>query len=72
VKKVITFNEKKLFFQPGPDIDLLNKRIQDLEELGWNVKSVSPVAGFLGGVMHYELFIESGKNHTKTDNPIKE
>lgn len=61
MKKVVIFSKKKSFWSVEPDIDLLNKQIEDAENDGWNVISVSANTSFFGAIASYTILIESTK-----------
>jgi len=61
MKKVVIFSKTKYFWGGEPDIDLLNKQIEDAEKEGWNVTSVTANTSLFGGISSYTILIESSE-----------
>ncbi|WP_293751606.1 hypothetical protein [uncultured Paraglaciecola sp.] len=59
MKKVVVFDQKKSFWSDGPDLDLLNSQIQEMESDGWKLLSVTANTHLLGGIASFTLLIES-------------
>jgi hypothetical protein len=68
MKKVVIFNKKKSFWSDGPDLDLLNAQIQEMEIDGWELASVTANTNLMGGISSFTILIESPKQKhiTKT------
>jgi hypothetical protein len=68
MKKVVIFNKKKSFWSDGPDLELLNIQIQEMESDGWELVLVTANTHLFGGISSFTLVIESPeKQHiTKT------
>jgi hypothetical protein len=61
MKKVVIFNKKKSFWSDGPDLDLLNAQIQEMESDGWELVSVAANTNLMGGISSFTILIESPK-----------
>jgi len=61
MKKVVIFSKTKGFWGGEPDIDLLNKQIEEAENEGWSVISVTANTSLFGGISSYTILIESSK-----------
>ncbi|WP_462151070.1 hypothetical protein [Pseudoalteromonas xiamenensis] len=59
MRRVVIFSNKKSILSTEPDIERLNKQIEDIEKDGWTVLSVSANTDFLGGISSYTILIES-------------
>ncbi|PHI38918.1 hypothetical protein CBQ28_02640 [Pseudoalteromonas sp. GCY] len=59
MRRVVIFNKKKHFFSPGPDVELLNQEIEQIEQDGWKVLSVTANCDFLGNIGSFTILIES-------------
>jgi hypothetical protein len=55
--KIIEFNKGKGFPYPTVSLSLLNEEIAKLESWGYEIKSVTPVASFLGYVNSYTILV---------------
>ncbi len=59
MKKVILFSNTKKWWHECPDIDLMNTKISEMENEGWDVISISANTNFLGFVTSYTILLES-------------
>jgi hypothetical protein len=59
MRKVVNFSKKKSIWSGEPDLDLLNRQIQEIENDGWHIVSVTANSHFLIGIMSYTILIES-------------
>jgi hypothetical protein len=59
MRKVVNFSKKKSIWSGEPDLDLLNTQIQEIENDGWHIVSVTANSQFLFGIMSYTILIES-------------
>jgi hypothetical protein len=67
MKKVVIFNKKKNFWSDGPDLDLLNTQIQEIENDGWELLSVTANTHLFGGISSFTIVIESPRNSTNNN-----
>ncbi|MDP4487633.1 MULTISPECIES: hypothetical protein [Pseudoalteromonas] len=59
MRRVVIFNKKKHFFWPRPDVNSLNQEIEQIEQDGWKVLSVTANCDFLGYISSFTILIES-------------
>ncbi|MCF6436616.1 hypothetical protein L1070_13955 [Pseudoalteromonas sp. MMG021] len=60
-KKVFTFRKRKHGFCSEPDLDLLNQQLEESQNQGLIVESVTPVANHLGGIDSYVILLSAQK-----------
>ncbi|OHU86041.1 MULTISPECIES: hypothetical protein [Pseudoalteromonas] len=61
MKKVFTFSKKKHWFSSEPDLELLNQQLEELQNQGLTVESVTPVANLLGAIDSYVILLSDQK-----------
>ena len=61
MRKVVIFNKKKSYWSDGPDLELLNKQIQEMEGDGWSLCSIETNINLFGMITSYTLLIESNQ-----------
>ncbi len=68
MRKVVIFSKTNGFWSDGPDLDLLNAQIQEMESDGWELVSATANTGLFGAIHSFTLVIElNEKQHvTKT------
>lgn len=59
MRKVVVFEKTKKWWHESPDLELLNGRIAEIENDGWNVISVSANTNFFGIIASFTILIES-------------
>ncbi|MCF6436378.1 hypothetical protein [Pseudoalteromonas sp. MMG022] len=54
---MFTFSKRKHWLASQPDLDLLNQQLEELQEQGLVVESVTPVTSLLGAIDCYVILL---------------
>ena len=58
MRKIVNVSKKKYWLSSEPDLELLNRQIEEMEKDGWKLVSMATNCNLLGGINSYSLLIE--------------